>query len=73
MAFKKDSREWDGSSGTDLEASHILFPKQDTAYVEAASRFQTVPQMHSEVLMSCRQAWLMAAKVFFVLFFFIVS
>ena len=34
----------------DLEASHILFPKQDTEYVEAASQFQTTPQMHSEVL-----------------------
>lgn len=33
-----------------LEASHVLFPKQDTEYVEAASQLQTTPQMHSEVL-----------------------
>lgn len=33
-----------------LEASHIPFPKWDTDYVEAASQFQTMPRMHSEVL-----------------------
>lgn len=33
-----------------LEASHVLFPAQDIEYVEAASQFQTTPQMHSEVL-----------------------